>query len=102
MIIEYDIIRQRGPRPSKSNPGSRFWEVTLRNNRTQQVYKTYPDTSMENFKFWSEIVESTGNRYTLGNLRISTPGIIDADSAVKILRKNITNFDQLFEMAISK
>jgi hypothetical protein len=115
MSTYYVVKNIKGPMPSKRTDGM-YWEVILVNEKNGVEWKTYPDTTMKNFRSWNSIVAQSTAGWILSNLKpkILDKLIINADSPVEIIanidrqtalnavREQITkrpgnNFGNLFE-----
>jgi hypothetical protein len=87
-IQNYRLKSCNGPYNSKSNPGSRYWQLTLLGLEDNQIYTTNVDVSMQNFQNWEKIISSK-DTFILGNIIIksSSRKLINADSKPKIIER---------------
>jgi hypothetical protein len=89
MIIQnYRLKSRNGPYNSKSNPGSRYWQLTLLGLEDNKIYTTNVDVSMQNFRNWENIISSS-DTFIVGNIRLknATRKLVDADSAPRIIER---------------
>ena len=93
----YQVIKQKGPKPSTRNKGSHYWDITLRGLKDRKTYTTNVDMAMNNFEHWITILENPEIEYELADLKFKDEKakLIDADSKPRIVR-GLNNFHNLF------
>ena len=87
MIIQnYKLLSRNGPYPSRSNPGSRYWNLIFKGLEDNQTYTSNVDISMQNFHYWDSVLASK-DKMILSNIRLknATRRLIDADSQPRIV-----------------
>lgn len=82
----YVVKKIKGPMPSKRTDGM-YWEIILVSEINGVEWKTYPDSTMKNFRSWNTIIADPSAGWILTNLKKKSLDklIINADSQVEIV-----------------
>jgi transcription antitermination factor NusG len=78
MTQPYLVVKQE--KNHSRNSGRPYTKITLQGIKDRQMYETYIEVGMRNYKNWSHIVENTDHVFVLNNLTVKKTNLIDADS----------------------
>ena len=74
----YLVVKQE--KNYSRNTGRPYTKLTLQGIKDRQLYETYVEVGMRNYKNWQHVVENTDYIFVLNNIKVKEAGLIDADS----------------------
>lgn len=74
----YLVVKQE--KNHSRNTGRPYTKITLQGIKDRQLYETYVEVGMRNYKNWQHIVENTDYLFVLNNVQVKEKGLVDADS----------------------
>lgn len=78
MTQPYLVVKQA--KSHSRNTGRPYTKITLQGIKDRQLYETYVEVGMRNYKNWQHVVENPDYLFILNNVKVKEADLIDADS----------------------